>query len=104
VSPSPAPFKINYRVADLRALLQALRSEGCNVLDKTEKSEFGKFGRVMDPDGNKIASGSRLRGNEPAAERRRLAGAKFDGCRVRWQWHGFPGAASSGKIRASSGR
>ncbi len=27
---------------------------GCNVLDKTEDSEYGKFGWVIDPDGNKV--------------------------------------------------
>jgi predicted enzyme related to lactoylglutathione lyase len=53
-APSLAPFMINYRVADLQALLQALRSEGCNVVEKTEASEFGKFGWVIDPEGNKI--------------------------------------------------
>lgn len=45
---------INFRVADLGSLLAALREEGCNVLDKTETSEQGKFGWVMDPDGNKV--------------------------------------------------
>ena len=54
MAPSTAPFMINFRVADLDALLAALRAEGCNVLDKTEPSDFGKFGWVIDPDGNKI--------------------------------------------------
>ncbi|MEJ6001399.1 VOC family protein [Paucibacter soli] len=53
-APSTAPFMINYRVADLQALLAALRAEGCQVLDKTEDSEYGKFGWVMDPEGNKV--------------------------------------------------
>jgi predicted enzyme related to lactoylglutathione lyase len=53
-APSTAPFMINYRVHDLAALLQALRDEGCNVLDKTDDSEYGKFGWVVDPEGNKI--------------------------------------------------
>jgi predicted enzyme related to lactoylglutathione lyase len=53
-APSKASFMINYRVADLRALLQTLREEGCNVLDKTDDSEYGKFGWVMDPEGNKV--------------------------------------------------
>lgn len=52
--PSPAPFMINYRVTDLMALLELLRSEGCNVDEKTDSSEFGKFGWVMDPEGNRI--------------------------------------------------
>ena len=45
---------LNFRVADLDALLAALRSEGCNVLGGPESSEFGKFGWVIDPDGNKV--------------------------------------------------
>jgi len=53
-APSTAPFMINYRVADLAALLQALREEGCNVVDKMDDSEFGKFGWVIDPEGNKV--------------------------------------------------
>ncbi len=53
-TPSTSAFMVNYRVADLYALLAALRSEGCHVLDKTDDSEFGKFGWVMDPEGNKV--------------------------------------------------
>jgi predicted enzyme related to lactoylglutathione lyase len=53
-APSTSPFMINYRVADLAALLQALRDEACNVLDKIDDSEFGKFGWVIDPEGNKV--------------------------------------------------
>ena len=52
--PNKAPFMVNFRVADLDALLAALREEGCNVLDKTEVSEQGKFGWVIDPEGNKV--------------------------------------------------
>ena len=53
-APSSAPFMINYRVDDLDALLRALRAEGCNVLDETDDSEYGKFGWVVDPEGNKV--------------------------------------------------
>jgi predicted enzyme related to lactoylglutathione lyase len=53
-APSTAPFMINYRVADLARLLEALRSEGCQVLEKTDSSEYGKFGWVVDPEGNKV--------------------------------------------------
>ena len=53
-APSAAPFMVNYRVADLAALLDALRREGCDVLDRTDTSEFGKFGWVIDPEGNKV--------------------------------------------------
>jgi len=53
-APSSAPFMINYRVADLDALLRTLRGEGCQVLERSEDSEYGKFGWVIDPEGNKI--------------------------------------------------
>lgn len=53
-APSSAPFMVNYRVNDLAALLDVLRGEGCAVDDRTETSEFGKFGWVMDPEGNRI--------------------------------------------------
>ena len=53
-APSTAPFMVNYRVADVRALLKALKEEGCNVLDKFDDSEYGKFGWVIDPEGNKV--------------------------------------------------
>jgi predicted enzyme related to lactoylglutathione lyase len=52
--PGASPFMINYRVDDLDGLLQALRDEGCNVLEKAEPSEFGQFGWVIDPEGNKV--------------------------------------------------
>lgn len=54
LEPGTASFMVNFRVADLHALLAALRDEGCNVLDRTEKSEQGKFGWVIDPEGNKV--------------------------------------------------
>ena len=53
-APSKATFMVNYRVEDLAAVLQALREEGCKVLEKTDNSEYGKFGWVMDPEGNKV--------------------------------------------------
>ena len=53
-APGKSSFMINYRVADLHGLLAALRGEGCNVLEKTDDSEYGKFGWVMDPEGNKV--------------------------------------------------
>ena len=53
-APGTATFMINYRVADLTALLEALRDEGCTVLDATDVSDYGKFGWVIDPEGNKV--------------------------------------------------
>ncbi|SEL86571.1 Catechol 2,3-dioxygenase [Pseudoxanthomonas sp. GM95] len=54
MEPSTASFMINFRVDDLDALLAVLREEGCDVVDKISDSEQGKFGWVIDPDGNKV--------------------------------------------------
>jgi predicted enzyme related to lactoylglutathione lyase len=53
-APGKAPFMINYRVENLSELLQALREEGCEVLDRMDDSDYGKFGWVIDPEGNKV--------------------------------------------------
>jgi len=53
-APGNTNFMVNYRVTDLRGLLKLLREEGCQVLEKVEESEFGIFGWVMDPEGNKV--------------------------------------------------
>ncbi len=52
--PRSSPFMINYRVDSLKALLAALRAEGCAVDSDMQESEYGKFGYVMDPEGNRI--------------------------------------------------
>ena len=52
--PGTATFMVNYRVEDLHALVEVLREEGCNVLEKISESEYGKFGWVIDPEGNKV--------------------------------------------------
>jgi predicted enzyme related to lactoylglutathione lyase len=53
-APSTSSFMVNYRVADLHALVAALRAEGCTVLDRIDESEYGKFAWVVDPEGNKV--------------------------------------------------
>lgn len=53
-NPSAAPFMINYRVADLDRLLEALRREGVQVDDRIEQHEYGRFAWIMDPEGNRI--------------------------------------------------
>ena len=53
-APSTAPFMVNFRVDDLHALLAALKAEGCEAQDRVEESEYGKFGWVLDPEGNKV--------------------------------------------------
>lgn len=47
-------FMINFRVADLEALLKALREEGVQVDEKMEAHEYGKFGWITDPEGNRM--------------------------------------------------
>ncbi len=53
-APSEKPFMINYRVENLRELLAALKAEGVTVDEKIDESEYGRFGWVMDPEGNRI--------------------------------------------------
>lgn len=53
-APGTASFMVNYRVADLHALLAALKTEGVRVDERVDESEYGKFGWVVDPEGNKI--------------------------------------------------
>lgn len=53
-APGTAPFMINYRVEDVHALVEVLREEGCDVLEKVDDSEYGKFAWVIDPEGNKV--------------------------------------------------
>ncbi|RAP56293.1 VOC family protein [Oleiagrimonas sp. MCCC 1A03011] len=53
-APSEKPFMVNFRVDDLDALLAQLREAGQPVDERTEESEFGKFGWVMDPEGTRI--------------------------------------------------
>ncbi len=52
--PSKQEYMINYQVDDLNALLSMLKKEGVIVMDKTDESEFGKFGWIIDPEGRKI--------------------------------------------------
>ena len=61
-APSSASFMVNYRVEDLHALVKVLKEEGCNVLEKIDESEYGKFAWVMDPEGNKVELWQPLQG------------------------------------------
>ncbi len=45
---------INYRVADLEALVEELKKEGVTIVDKIENSDHGKFVHIIDMEGNKI--------------------------------------------------
>ncbi len=52
--PGNQSFMVNFRVRDLDAMLTQLRDTGCQVDDKVDESEFGRFGWVTDPEGNRI--------------------------------------------------
>ena len=52
--PGSAGFMINYRVADLDAMLAQLRAAGAPVDDRIEESEYGRFGWATDPEGNRF--------------------------------------------------
>ena len=51
--PGTAPFMINYRVKDLRAMVEQLRSEGVEVTDAKD-DPYGLFAWVMDSEGNRL--------------------------------------------------
>jgi predicted enzyme related to lactoylglutathione lyase len=53
-SPSEKSFMINYRVKNLTELLEALKEEGVTVVGEVQEFSYGKFGWIMDPEGNKI--------------------------------------------------
>jgi predicted enzyme related to lactoylglutathione lyase len=52
--PSKKDFMVNYRVADLEALVEQLRKEGVTVVDKIESYDYGKFVHIVDMEGNKV--------------------------------------------------
>jgi len=52
--PSDSPFMINFRVKDLVALLETLKREGVEIVGEMMEESYGKFGWILDPDGNKI--------------------------------------------------
>ncbi len=53
-APSEKPFMINFQVENLDELLVQLKREGVDVDAKVETYDYGKFGWIMDPDGNRI--------------------------------------------------
>lgn len=52
--PSKKDFMMNYRVENLEELLETLKAEGVTVMEEIQKVEEGKFGWIMDLEGNKI--------------------------------------------------
>lgn len=52
--PSQKEFMINYRIADIEALVEELKKEGVTIVDTIEDSDYGKFVHILDAEGNKI--------------------------------------------------
>ena len=52
--PSSASHMLNLRVDDLDAMLAQLRAEGVTVVGSIHEMELGRFGWILDPEGNKI--------------------------------------------------
>lgn len=53
-SPSEKQFMQNFRVENLEALLENLKQEGVTIVGEIETYDYGKFGWILDPEGNKI--------------------------------------------------
>lgn len=53
-SPSEKQFMQNFRVENLEALLENLKQEGVTIIGEIETYDYGKFGWILDPEGNKI--------------------------------------------------
>src|ERR1700679_2036649 len=45
--PSAKDFMINYRVADIEALVAELKKEGVTIVDEIEASDYGKFVHII---------------------------------------------------------
>ena len=52
--PSEKQFMMNFRVDNLEALLEVLKEEGVTIVGEMESYDYGKFGWILDPEGNKI--------------------------------------------------
>lgn len=52
--PSTKEWILNYRADNSDALLEVLKTEGVRVAGELESYESGKFGWILDPEGNKI--------------------------------------------------
>lgn len=53
-SPSEKQFMQNFRVENLETLLEKLKQEGVTIVGEMETYDYGKFGWILDPEGNKI--------------------------------------------------
>lgn len=52
--PSKSSFMMNFRVENLVELLKELDKEGVTIVGEIEEYDYGKFGWILDPNGNKL--------------------------------------------------
>jgi predicted enzyme related to lactoylglutathione lyase len=52
--PGSSSCMLNYRVADLDAMLAQLRAAGARVEDTIQEEPYGRFGWATDPEGNRF--------------------------------------------------
>jgi glyoxylase I family protein len=50
---TPESFSVNYRVSDLKAMLERLRALGVEI-ENTEDHDYGRFAWIRDPEGNLV--------------------------------------------------
>ena len=53
-APSAKEFMFNLIVDDARGALAQVKEGGAQIIGELEEYDFGKFGRFIDPDGNKV--------------------------------------------------
>ena len=53
-APSTQPYMLNFRVDDLDGMFEQLRTAGVATDGDIEDSEYGRFLRIMDPEGTRI--------------------------------------------------
>lgn len=53
-APSTKQTMLNFRVGNLEETLKELREAGVEVVGKVEEYDYGKFGWIIDAEGNKV--------------------------------------------------
>lgn len=67
-SPSKKDFMINYRVQNIKGLVDQLKENGVTILDSITTYDYGKFVHIMDTEGNKIELWESVATNEEKAK------------------------------------
>ena len=58
-------FMINYTADDIDAIVKRLRAKGVEILKRDDKDPNGRFARILDPEGNKVALWEPKRAAQP---------------------------------------